>query len=119
MVVQSRDGGGSRFDDTGGEFMLAPAGVATVPPTAIGIAAIVTPRWSPDGRWLAFLKRVDETDRLWRVNIATGLSSAITSAGLAISAFSLYRQCSVSDIKLSVRVDPSVRRILHQNTLQL
>src|SRR3546814_2019942 len=36
MVVQSLDGGGARFVDTGGEFMLAPAGVATVPPTAIG-----------------------------------------------------------------------------------
>src|SRR3546814_19357659 len=89
MVVQSRDGGGSRFDDTGGEFMLAPAGVATVPPTAIGTAAIVTPRWSPDGRWLAFLKRVDETNRDWRGNIATGLSSAITPEGLDVSAFSI------------------------------
>src|SRR3546814_12883627 len=98
MVVQSLDGGGARFVDTGGEFMLAPAGVATVPPTAIGIAAIVTPRWSPDGRWLAFLKRVAETDRVWRVNIATGLSSAITPEGLDISDFRI-----VDDGRIVVR----------------
>src|SRR3546814_10158772 len=79
--------------------MLAPAGVATVPPTAIGIAAIVTPRWSPDGRWLAFLKRVDETDRVWRVNIATGLSSAITPEGLDISDFRI-----VNDGRIVVRI---------------
>src|SRR3546814_19178609 len=81
MVVQSLDGGGARFVDTGGEFMLAPAGVATVPPPAIGIAAIVTPRWSPAGRWLAFLTRFDETALICRVNIDTGLSRAIPPEG--------------------------------------
>lgn len=87
MVVQSLDGGGARIVDAGGEFMLAPDGVATVPRTAIGIAATVTPRWSPDGHWFAFLKRVDGTERVWRANMATGRSMAITQEGLDISDF--------------------------------
>src|SRR3546814_5166694 len=92
MVVKSLDGGGARLVDTGGEFMLAPAGVATVPTTAIGIAAIVTPRWPPDGRWLSFLKRVDETDRVWRVHIATALNSAITQEGHDLSDFRILNE---------------------------
>lgn len=86
MVVQPLDDGGqARFADTGGDFMLMPDGVATAPQTAIGIAAIVTPHWSPDGRWFAFLKRVDGTNRVWRANVATGTSSPVTPDHLDIA----------------------------------
>ncbi|WP_454885460.1 Atxe2 family lasso peptide isopeptidase [Sphingomonas oryzagri] len=87
MVIQPLDGGAARFVDTGGDFILAPDGIPTDPATAIGTARIVTPRWSPEGRWFAFIKRLDGVDRIWRADLATGHSSPITPAGLDVADF--------------------------------
>ena len=37
-----------------------------------GFTAHLTPRWSPDGNWLAYLKRVNGVTQLWRVPAAGG-----------------------------------------------
>lgn len=88
MVLQPLDGKGpARFVDTGGEFELAPDGRPTTPVTAIGTAAIVTPRWSPDGRWFAFLKRTGGVDNVWRADVATGRSRPVAPAGLDVADF--------------------------------
>lgn len=31
-----------------------------------GVPITITPRWSPDGAWIMFLKRVDQTVQIWR-----------------------------------------------------
>ncbi|MFA6123213.1 MAG: Atxe2 family lasso peptide isopeptidase [Sphingomonas sp.] len=87
MVVQPLDGGEARFVDEGGDFMLAPDGVPTVPATAIGTARTITPRWFPDGRAIAFLKRTKGGDRVWRTDIAGARSAPVTPEGLDVADF--------------------------------
>ena len=96
MVVQPLGGrGAARFVDTGGEVILAPDGVPTVPATAVGVTAIITPRWSPDGRWFAFLKRVDGINQVWRADIASGASRAVTPQGLDVTDFRVVDQAQI------------------------
>ncbi|MEG3178261.1 Atxe2 family lasso peptide isopeptidase [Sphingomonas sp. RB3P16] len=88
MVVQPLEAGGvARFIDTGGEFLLAPDGASTSPQTAIGTAAAVTPRWAPTGQWFGFLKRVRGANQVWRADMGSGRSSAITPADLDVADF--------------------------------
>lgn len=40
---------------------------------------LVSPTWSPDGQWIAFLEQNNEYTRLWKINIAIGKLEPITS----------------------------------------
>lgn len=66
VVVVPLDGsGGARLVDVGGDFILAVSDVRGIPDLPIGNAEPVTPRWSPDGRRLAYLRRDDGATRVW------------------------------------------------------
>lgn len=65
--------------DQGGEPVLLTIdnrGLAGYP---TGIVSAATPRWSPDGRWIAFLKRTGGTTQLWRT-MADGSGSVKLTA---------------------------------------
>lgn len=67
-----------RIVDRGGELIrvdYAFRGKAAFP---TGIARAITPRWSPDGRWIAFLKRTGDTVQLWRAEADGGGSAPLT-----------------------------------------
>ncbi|MDQ8757407.1 Atxe2 family lasso peptide isopeptidase [Sphingosinicella sp. LHD-64] len=75
MLVQDLRGGPPRVVDQGGARIQVRydfRGKAAFP---TGIAAVITPHWSPDGRWIAFLKRTDGTVQVWRA-FADGSGSA-------------------------------------------
>lgn len=64
--------------DEGGELLLLTidnGGTADFP---TGIASVVTPRWSPDGRWIAFLKREGEITQVWRAETDGSGSAPLT-----------------------------------------
>ncbi len=59
LVVQSLDGkSGIRIVDRGGAYLMTEIAVRGLF-TRIGPPATVTPVWSPDGQWIAYLKRID------------------------------------------------------------
>lgn len=49
-----------------------------------GARAVVTPRWSPDGRWIAYPKYQDGVARVWVVGVHGGGARAITPANIDV-----------------------------------
>ena len=58
--------------DRGGTFIRDLFDLRNFTAFAAGWARVVAPRWSPDGRSLAFLKRVDDATQVWLVDVAGG-----------------------------------------------
>lgn len=52
-----------------------------------GTPITITPRWSPDGRWIAFLKRTAGTDQVWVAEADGGGSRPLTSSQSDIEDF--------------------------------
>lgn len=76
-----------RIVDQGGEMIRvdhAFRGKAAFP---TGIAKAITPRWSPDGHWIAFLKRTGSTVQLWRAEIDGGGSTPLTRSAIDVEDF--------------------------------
>jgi len=66
VVINLAAGATPRVVDEDGDLLLLTIdnrGLAGYP---TGITSVVTPRWSPDGRWIDFLKRNGGTSRVWR-----------------------------------------------------
>lgn len=70
-----------RLVDIGGEFILARSdshGVADLP---VGTEQPVTPLWSPDGRWLAYLRRDHGVTQAWRARRDGSGAAPVTRGG--------------------------------------
>lgn len=52
-----------------------------------GIPLVVTPRWSPDGRWVAFLKRLNGVSQVWRAFIDGSGSEPLTRSAADVEDF--------------------------------
>ncbi|WP_278983857.1 Atxe2 family lasso peptide isopeptidase [Sphingobium yanoikuyae] len=116
MAVLALDGSQeARFVDVGGDLILAPDGVETEPATAIGIPATITPRWSPDNRWFAFLKRVDGVTRVWRADLEGRRSLPISPEGVNVSDFRIVdaRRVIIKVSSLPEAVDDESRTGFH------
>lgn len=75
VIVDLTRQGPPRIVDQGGQFIqqtIDLRGIAAVPS---GLPKIITPRWSKDGGWIAFLKRTGQTTQVWRA-FADGSGSA-------------------------------------------
>lgn len=64
--------------DEGGDVIRIESDVRGVADTPSGIPRPITPRWSPDGRWVAFLKRLGTVTSIWRSDAGGSDSRAIT-----------------------------------------
>lgn len=65
VLVVPLGGGKPQLVDSGGDLILAVSDVRGIPDLPIGNAEGVTPRWSPDGRLLAYLRRDSGLTRVW------------------------------------------------------
>lgn len=89
------------FVDRGGDYILAPAGDETLPATSSGLAKTITPRWSPNGKWFAFLKRVNGVTQVWRADIVGARSYPVTPPAAEVLDFRV-----VDNTQVVARVRP-------------
>jgi dipeptidyl aminopeptidase/acylaminoacyl peptidase len=79
--------------DQGGEpvyELVASRGLAT----DYGYPALNQPRWSPDGRWIAYLRRDGGVTRLWKASTAGGNAKPVAQAPVDIATFAWSRDSS-------------------------
>ncbi|GAA0309373.1 hypothetical protein GCM10009087_19270 [Sphingomonas oligophenolica] len=70
--------------DTGGELIrqtLDRTGITAFP---TGVPKVITPHWSPDGLWIAFLKRERGVTQIWRARTDGSTSEALTTSDVDI-----------------------------------
>lgn len=68
----------ARLVDVGGEYILARGDSHGIPDLAIGTEQAVTPQWSPDGRWLAYLRRDRGVTQAWRARTDGSHAAPVT-----------------------------------------
>lgn len=91
LVVVSRNGG-VRLLDQGGELATASLdGEGGRMPT--GVPEVWAPRWSPDGRQIAFQRRDQDVTQLWVVPASGGKARPITHGKVDIEGFAWSPDC--------------------------
>jgi hypothetical protein len=80
VAIVALDGShAARLVDVGGEFIVNLSDIRSIPDVPVGNAEAVTPSWSPDGRWLAYLRRDGGRTRVWRAPVDGSGAKAVTS----------------------------------------
>ncbi|WP_245649285.1 Atxe2 family lasso peptide isopeptidase [Sphingomonas mali] len=80
LVVDLRPGGAATVVDRGGDFLRLRydfRGRASFPS---GFTDPITPRWSPDGKWIVYRRRDGGAVQLWRAQTDGSGSKAITNS---------------------------------------
>lgn len=83
LVADIKPGAVPRVVDRGGAFMMVSANVRGLM-VPFGLAATVTPAWSPDGRSIGYLRRDNGTTQVWQVDVATGTAKPVTRSPVDI-----------------------------------
>jgi len=82
MVVMKLDAGAAPvFVDRGGSFLQYSTRMVGQGGMDTGIPMVITPRWAPDGTWIAFMKRDAGATQLWRASSDGQGSRALTGPG--------------------------------------
>lgn len=92
LVVIELDGRGTpRLIDRGGELITSSGALrGLVSPS--GWPAVVTPVWSSDGEWIAYLRRDGGRTQVWRVRADGGGAHPVTSSKVDVEAVAWSRE---------------------------
>lgn len=102
----AKEGAPPREVDRGGAFIRATFALRNFPVVGAGYAQVITPRWSPDGRRIAFLKRISNRTQVWVVEATGGTpASPATSLPDDVEDF----RWSADGSSLIVQTRPSLR----------
>lgn len=89
VIVDLRGDDPPKIVDTGGGPLLLTYDFRGIADFPSGLMRVVTPRWSADGQWIAFLKRAGGRTQVWRA-FADGRGAApLTHAGTDVVDFRL------------------------------
>ena len=81
LVVLALKGRGDAIEvDRGGEFLRDDFPLRDFPLVRAGFARANPPRWSPDGKRIAFLKRVNSSTQVWLASSCSASGSFVTLA---------------------------------------
>src|SRR3546814_9118272 len=87
IVLDLREGARPRIIDSGGDFIRINFDFRDKADFPTGIARPITPRWSPDGRWIAYLKREHGRTQVWRANVDGSGSMPVTHSASDVEDF--------------------------------
>lgn len=80
-------GASPRVLNIGGEFVREHINLYGLQPFPTGMSLALTPKWSPDGRWIAFLRRENGVTRLLVVSPNTGDAEAVSPSATDVVDF--------------------------------
>lgn len=66
VVIEVRPGGRARLVDEGGDLITVTQDMRALV-TPGGFPELIVPAWSPDSRWIAYLRRQDGVTQVWKV----------------------------------------------------
>lgn len=89
VVLALRPGAQPLLVDQGGEVLRMHYDFHGKADFPTGVTLPITPRWSPDGHWIAFLKRVDGRTQVWRANADGSGSRPLTTSAADVEDFRL------------------------------
>lgn len=89
VVLPLRPGAHALLVDQGGEFLRVHFDMNDAADTPTGVARTITPRWSADGRWIAFLKRVNGRTQVWRAEADGSGSRPLSRSDVDVEDFRL------------------------------
>ncbi|WP_324072150.1 Atxe2 family lasso peptide isopeptidase [Sphingopyxis sp.] len=85
-VMEAEAGASPRLLDRGGEIFLGSGDYRDVI-LETGFPVLLAPAWSPDGRWIAFLRRDEGVTQLWAVRTDGGSAHALTRGEIDVEQF--------------------------------
>ena len=80
VVVDLASRARPRIVDQGGQFIQITIDLRGIAALPSGLPKVITPRWSSDGKWIAFLKRTGQTTQVWRAFVDGSGSAPLTHA---------------------------------------
>lgn len=78
-----------RIVDQGGELLLLTLDFRGIADFPMGYVKVVSPRWSADGKWIAFLKQVGGVTQVWRAFADGSGSAPVTQSEVSVVDFRL------------------------------
>lgn len=87
-VMDVRTGGAPREINRGGKYIFYLFGIAGfVESSPPGTPLTITPKWSPDGQWIAFLRQDGPFPQVWLAKADGSASAQVTNANFAVKDF--------------------------------
>lgn len=83
-----------RILDEGGEPILLTIDLRNIPDMPNGVMRVITPRWSADGKWIAFLKQEQGRIQVWRAFTDGSGSAPLTQSDVNVLDFRIGKDGS-------------------------